>query len=84
MNALDLALRRQEAKGLGRLAILGLVPKIMRAAHGGDPRLQLRRARRVLIESPELLLVEADSEIAFESARQLEVEILPGALRVLA
>lgn len=70
-------------EGLGRLAILGLVPKIMRGAHGGDPRLRLTRARRVLIESDAPLLVEADGEIAFEDARRLEVEILPGALHVL-
>ncbi len=72
------------ADGLGRLEILALVPKIMRGAHGADPRLQLRRARRVLIESAAPLLVEADGEIAFESARRLEIDVLPGVLRVLA
>jgi diacylglycerol kinase (ATP) len=71
------------ADGVGRLAILGLVPRIMRGAHGGDPRLNLTRARHVLIESDAPLLVETDGEIAFENARRLEVEILPGALRVL-
>jgi YegS/Rv2252/BmrU family lipid kinase len=72
------------ADGVGRLAILGLVPRIMRGAHGDDPRLKLLRARRVLIESQAPLLVETDGEIAFEDARRLEIEILPGALRVLA
>jgi diacylglycerol kinase family enzyme len=71
------------ADGVGRLAILGLVPKIMRGAHAGDPRLKLTRARRVLIESEAPLLVEADGEIVFEGVRRLEVEVLPGALRVL-
>ncbi len=71
------------ADGVGRLAILGLVPRIMRGTHGGDRRLRLARARRVLIESQEPLLVEADGEIAFEDARRLEIEVLPGALRVL-
>lgn len=70
--------------GVGRLAILGLVPSIMRGLHGGDPRLRLARARRVLIESQAPLLVEADGEIAFEDARRLQIEVLPGALRVLA
>jgi diacylglycerol kinase family enzyme len=37
----------------------------------------------VTIESETPLLVEADGEIAFEDARRLEVEVLPGALRVL-
>ncbi|MEX2197555.1 MAG: diacylglycerol kinase family protein [Burkholderiales bacterium] len=72
------------ADGVGRLAILGLVPRIMRGAHGGDPRLRLVRAKRVVLESAAPLLVEADGEIAFEDARRLEIEILPGALRVLA
>lgn len=71
------------ADGVGRLAILGLVPRIMRGTHGSDPRLKLRRARSVLIESDAPLLVEADGEIAFEDAHRLEIQILPGALRVL-
>ena len=69
---------------LGRLEILGLVPRIMRGTHGGDPRLRLRKAKRLRIESQAPLLVEADGEIAFEAARCLEVELLPRALRVLA
>ena len=68
---------------VGRLEILGLVPKILRGAHAGDARLELRRARRLTIESEQPLLVEADGEIAFEDARRLEVSLLPGALRVL-
>ncbi|MGH8687440.1 MAG: diacylglycerol/lipid kinase family protein [Burkholderiales bacterium] len=71
------------ADGIGRLAILGLVPKILRGTHRGDPRIQLMRARRVELESPTPLLVEADGEIAFEDALRLEIEVLPGALRVL-
>ncbi|HEU4647402.1 MAG TPA: diacylglycerol kinase family protein [Burkholderiales bacterium] len=72
------------ADGVGRLEILGLVPRIMRGTHAGDPRLRLVRAKRVVLESAAPLLVEADGEIAFEDARRLEIEVLPGALRVLA
>ena len=68
---------------VGRLEILQLVPKILRGAHAGDPRLRLLRARRVMIQSVEPLLVEADGEIAFEKALRLEIEVLPGALAVL-
>jgi diacylglycerol kinase (ATP) len=68
---------------VNRLQILQLVPKILRGTHGGDPRLQLARAKRVTIESGEALLVEADGEIVFRDARSLRVEVLPGALRVL-
>ena len=69
---------------LGRLEILGLVPRIMRGEHAGDPRLELRRARTATIESALPLLVEADGEIAFDGARRLEIALLPGALAVLA
>lgn len=69
---------------LGRLEILGLVPKIMRGTHAGDSRLALRRAKKVTIESEAPLLVEADGEIAFAGARRLEIGLLPGALAVLA
>jgi YegS/Rv2252/BmrU family lipid kinase len=71
------------ADGVGRLEILRLVPRIMRGAHRGHPRLRLARARSVLIESEAPLLVEADGEIVFEDARRLEIAVLPGALRVL-
>jgi len=67
---------------IGRLAILGLVRKILRGAHAGDARLRLLRARRITIESDEPLLVEADGEIVFDDARRIEIEVLPAALRV--
>lgn len=71
-------------EAVGRLEILQLVPKILRGAHAGDPRLRLVRAKRVTIESDEPLLLEADGEIAFEDARRLEIDLLPAALRVFA
>ena len=69
---------------VGRLEILQLVPKILRGTHTADPRLRLLRARRITIESEQPLLVETDGEIAFQDARTLQIEALPGALAVLA
>lgn len=69
---------------LGRLEILGLVPRILRGTHGSDPRLKLLKARRMEIQSQAPLLVEVDGELPFAAARRIEVELLPGALRVLA
>ena len=69
---------------LGRLEILGLVPRIMKGTHTGDSRLRLLKAKRVRIESQAPLLVEADGELPFAAVREIEVELLPGALRVLA
>ncbi len=69
---------------VGRLEILQLAPKILRGTHAGDPRLRMLRAKRVTIESDEPLLVEADGEIAFRDACRLEIDLLPGALRVFS
>ncbi len=69
---------------VGRLEILRLVPKILRGSHAGRPRLPMLRAKRVTIESDAPLLVEADGEIAFQDARWLEIDALPGALAVFA
>lgn len=69
---------------VGRARILALVPKIMRGAHAGERDLRLLRARRVVIESDDPLVVEADGEIVLQRARRLEIEILPGALPVIA
>lgn len=72
------------ADALGRIAILGLVPRIMRGTHVGDARVTMRRARRVRIESASPLAVEADGELPFAPVHRLEVSVLPGVLRVLA
>jgi diacylglycerol kinase family enzyme len=69
---------------VGRLEILQLVPKILRGSHAGDPRLRLVRAKRVTIDSDAPLLLEADGELAFDGIRQLQIDVLPGALRVFA
>lgn len=71
-------------EAIGRLEILQLVPKILRGSHAGHPRLKMVRAKTVVIESGEPLLVEADGEIAFHDARRLEIALLPAALRVFA
>ena len=42
------------------------------------------RARRVAIESDEPLVLEADGELPALAGRRLEIEVVPGALRVLA
>ena len=83
-NAEDGLLDVLLVEAVGRLEILQLVPKILRGAHAGDPRLRLVRAKRVRIESAEPLLVEADGEIVFKDAKQIDIDLLPRALRVFS
>ncbi len=70
------------AKGLGRLGILSLLPKVMKGTHLDDPRVRFTRASHVVIESPGPLIVEADGEIPFLDTRRLDIEILPRRLQV--
>ena len=42
------------------------------------------RTKRVVVETEEPLVVHADGEIIDPAARRLEVEVLPGALLVVA
>ncbi len=72
------------ADGLGRLGILALLPKVMKGTHIGDPRVKFAQAPRVVIDSRDPLIVEADGEIPFIGAHHLEAEILPKHVQVIA
>jgi diacylglycerol kinase (ATP) len=71
------------AQGVGHLAIMRLIPKIMKGMHTNEPILQMYRARRVVLKASEPFVVEADGEIPYRATRHLEVEILPRRLRVI-
>lgn len=71
------------AQGVGRLTILGLVPKFMRGTHVDAPVLDMYRAKQVVIESPAELAVEADGELPYINAHHLEIDLLPKKLTVI-
>lgn len=70
--------------GLGTLGILRFLPRVMRGTHTTASCVRMHRARRVRVTSPDPLPVHADGEIIADDARELEIEIHPGRLRVLA
>jgi diacylglycerol kinase (ATP) len=72
------------ADGLGRLGILSLLPKVMNGTHIGDRRVKCTQAPRIVIDSPDPLIVEADGEIPFVGAHHLEAQILPKYMQVIA
>lgn len=72
------------AEGLGRIGILELLPKVMQGTHIYDPRVKYIQSSRVVIESPDTLVIESDGEIPFSGTRRAEIEILPQRLCVLA
>jgi diacylglycerol kinase (ATP) len=66
---------------LSRIAFLGIFPRVFKGTHVTDPRVSIRRAKHVRIE--------ADGVVAYADGERvgllpLEVEIVPGALRILA
>ncbi|HVH11488.1 MAG TPA: diacylglycerol kinase family protein [Longimicrobium sp.] len=69
---------------LGTLGILRFLPRVMRGTHTGASCVRMLRARRVRVTSPDALPVHADGEIIAESAHEVDIEIHPGRLRVLA
>ncbi len=69
--------------GLGKLQILRFLPKTIRGTHVGASCVHMRRVTRVRITSDTPLPVHADGEILAEDARELEIEIAPGRLRLL-
>lgn len=71
------------AKPLGRVGILQIIPLLMKGTHLNHPAVMFRQARKVILESPAPLIVEADGELPFLQARRLEIEILPKRLRVM-
>ena len=72
------------ADGLGRIGILGFLPRVMKGTHVGDPRIKNLQSSRVIITSPDPLAVEVDGEVPFLKAHRLEVEILPKRMQVIA
>ncbi len=72
------------ARGLSRLRILGLLPKVLRGRHIDSPDVTTLRTRRVLIRSEVPLPVHLDGEVVTEEATHLEIDLLPHALEVCA
>jgi diacylglycerol kinase (ATP) len=64
--------------------LLQLLPHVMRGTHTRLPEVQVHRARNVRIESADPLPVHADGEILGDAIHELEMELLPGRLTVLA
>jgi diacylglycerol kinase (ATP) len=72
---------------LSRRDLVGLVPRLFAGTLPRDyPNLWMGRCRRVCLRGEEDLIVHAEGEmfcVPGDGVRSLEVELLPGALRVL-
>ncbi len=69
--------------GLDRLGILGILPRVMKGTHLTHPAVRMERSTRVVIDSPDPLVIEADGEIPFLEAHHLEIDVIPRRLRIV-
>lgn len=72
------------ARGLGRLGILRLVPRVLRGTHVRDPAVEVMRTRRATVISDVPLPAHVDGESLPGETLRLEIEILPRALSFIA
>lgn len=68
---------------MSKRQILALVPSVMKGTHITNRKVQMARARSVVVTSAEPLPVHADGEIIDEAATHLEAELLPRKLELL-
>ncbi len=71
------------AKELSRVGILQIIPQLMKGTHLKHPAVIFKTAKKVLIESPDPLIMEADGEMPFKGSRRMLIEIVPKKLRVI-
>ncbi|MFT4650109.1 MAG: diacylglycerol kinase (ATP) [Polaribacter sp.] len=71
------------ADGIGRMKILGLIPKIMKGTHVNEPILKNFLAKRVVISAEESFVVEADGEVPYPQTTRLEVQVLEKKLTII-
>lgn len=66
---------------LSRTAFLRIFPRVFKGTHVTDPRVTISRARRIRIDAADIVAYADGERVA---ALPIEVEVRPGALRVLA
>jgi diacylglycerol kinase (ATP) len=72
---------------ISRLKMLRLIPEVMNGTHGRFPEAHLGRFRKLHLRADMALPIEADGEMYAPYAadvREVDVQIHPGALRVIA
>ncbi len=71
------------ARAVSRFEMLRMVPRFMRGTHLNHPAVSTSKARKVEIRSKDPLHLHVDGEILIDHAHQIEIEVVPRALRML-
>ncbi len=72
------------ADRVNRWQLLRYAPKVLQGTHENLPIVTMVDTTRIVMQADPGMPVEADGEVRYKAARSLEIELLPGALRVLA
>jgi len=67
---------------LGRLATLSMIPLFMKGTHTDRDPVKMIRTKRLKVSSPDELIIHVDGEMLCTDGHELEIELLPGRLRV--
>lgn len=67
-----------------RLTILTLLPRLLNGSHIHHPKVQYVHARRIHVESNPATPIHADGELFADSLTEVDYEILPGKITLLA
>lgn len=69
---------------LNLMQVLRVVPKVIKGTHGGHEAVELRRFASAELAAPngEVLAFELDGEVVRERATRLQIDVVPGRLRV--
>jgi len=67
---------------MGRLAMLGFVPRFMNGSHVGQAAVTMARTESLVVTSPDPLIAHADGEVLCTAAHRLAFDVLPRKLRV--
>ena len=72
------------ARQVSQAGIVALIPRFMAGTQAGHPAVRFHRARRIRVVAEQgVLPAHADGETLCTEGRELEIEVVPGALEVL-
>jgi YegS/Rv2252/BmrU family lipid kinase len=72
------------ANRMSKLEMLAMVPRFLKGTHVSHPAISIRTMREMSVSSEDPLYVHVDGEILAEYAHQIDIQIVPQSLRLIA
>jgi len=69
---------------LSKMAVVALLPRLIKGTHIHNPQVSYERTRRLTVESKPGTPIHADGEVISESATHIQYGILPGKITLLS